>query len=164
MSRLLRPFPMLLCGLALGIFSRLMDICTDFLGDVFSRMPVWILLGVLIAIGSPSPRRAATNILPFCLGMLLAYYAVAVITDGVYGRVYIIGWTVFALCSPLFAAVTWLCRGKGVLPLLLRLGVAVCAVFSTLLLSGDLRTHDFLLLAAVVWLLFAAPRLPTPSA
>lgn len=158
MSRLLRPLPMLVCGLALGVISRLLDIHTDFLGELFSRMPAWIVLGVLIATASPTPHRAAANILPFCLGMLLTYYTVAVITHGVYGQAYIIGWTVFALCSPLFAAVTWFCRRRGLLPLLLRLAIAVCAVLSTVLLSGDLRTHDFLLLAAAAWVLFSAPR------
>lgn len=158
MYRLLRPIPMLACGLALGVISRLLDIHAGFLGNLFSRMPVWILLGVLIATASPTPRRAATNILPFCLGMLLAYYAVAVITHGVYGRVFIIGWTIFALSSPLFAAITWFCRSRGFLPLMLRLGIMACAIFSTLLLSGDLRTHDFVLLAAAAYFLFSAPR------
>ena len=166
MSRLLRPLPMLACGLALGAVARLLDIHTQFLGELFSRMPVWILLGTLIATASPTPRRAAANILPFSLGMLLTYYAVAILTRGVYGRAFIVGWTVFALCSPLFAAVTWLCRRRGLLPCLLRLGIVACTLFSTLLLSGDLRTQDFVLLSAVVWVIFSAPRhqsLPPPG-
>jgi len=149
---------MLACGLILGVISRLLDIHTQFLGELFSRMPVWILLGVWIATASPTPRRAAANILPFCLGMLLTYYAVAAITHGVYGRVFIIGWTVFALCSPLFAAVTWWCRCRGFLPLLLRLGITGFTVCATLLLSGDLRTQDFVLLAVIVWTVFACPK------
>ena len=163
MSRLLRPLPMLACGLVLGVVSRLLDIHTQFLGQLFSRMPVWILLGTLIAVASPTPRRAAANILPFSLGMLLTYYTVAVITHGVYGRAFIIGWTVFALFSPLFAAITWFCRNRGFLPLLLRLGIMVCAIFSTLHLSGDLRTEDFLLLATVAWSLFSAPHRHTTA-
>lgn len=158
MSRLLQPLPMLVCGLLLGIVARLLDIHAPLLGEVFSRMPVWILLGVLIATASPTPRRAAANILPFCLGMLLTYYAVAIITHGVYGRSFIIGWTVFALCSPFFAAVTWFCRRRGLFPCLLRLTIVACAVFSTVFLSGDLRTQDFVLLAAVIWLIFSAPK------
>ncbi len=86
--KLLHPAAMLLCGLAIGAAVRLLDIYTVTLGEIFSRMAVWILLGTLIAIYSPTPKRAMANILPFCLGMLAAYYAVAVITHGVYGESY----------------------------------------------------------------------------
>lgn len=157
MSRLLRPIPMLVCGLALGVITRLLDIYTNLPGEIFSRMPVWILLGVLIATASPTPRRAAANMLPFCLGMLLTYYAVAIITHGVYGRVFILGWTAFALLSPLFAAAAWYCRCSGVVPVLLRLGITACALLSSVLLLGDLRTHDLLLSAAVAAVAFSAP-------
>ena len=148
---------MLACGLVLGVISRLLDIYTDLPGELFSRMPVWILLGTLIAVASPTPRRAAANILPFSLGMLLTYYTVAVITRGVYGRAFIIGWTVFALLSPLFAAVTWHCRRRGFVPVLLRLGITTCALLSSALLLGDLRIHDLLLSAAVAAAVFSAP-------
>ena len=103
MRKLLNPLAMLLCGLVIGAAVRLLDIYTENLGVIFSQMAVWILLGTLIAIYSPTPGRAMANILPFCLGMLATYYAVAIITHGVYGKSYIVGWTVFALLSPLMA-------------------------------------------------------------
>ena len=94
---------MLICGLILGAAARFMDIYCENLGEIFSQMSVWILLGTLIAIYSPTKKAAALNILPFCLGMLATYYAVAVLTHGVYGELFIIGWTVFALFSPVLA-------------------------------------------------------------
>ena len=97
MRKLLNPFSMLVCGLVIGPAARLMDIYCDNLGEIFSQMSVWILLGTLIAIYSPTKKAAALNILPFCLGMLLTYYAVAIISHGIYGRSFIIGWTMFAL-------------------------------------------------------------------
>lgn len=103
MRKLLNPFGMLLCGLVIGTAARLMDIYCENLGEIFSQMSVWILLGTLIAIYSPTKKAAALNILPFCLGMLLTYYAVAMISHGVYGRSFIIGWTVFAMCTPVLA-------------------------------------------------------------
>lgn len=106
MRKLLNPFSMLVCGLVIGTAARLMDIYCENLGEIFSQMSVWILLGTLIAIYSPTKKAAALNILPFCLGMLLTYYAVAMISHGVYGRSFIIGWTVFALCTPVLA---WVC-------------------------------------------------------
>ena len=102
-SSLLHPLPMLLAGLFLGIAARLFDIYCQNLGEIFSQMAVWILLGTLIAIYSPTKKAAMGNIFPFCMGMLATYYVTAAITDGVYGRTFIIGWTVFALASPVMA-------------------------------------------------------------
>lgn len=110
-KKILNPITMLLAGLFLGVASRLFDIYFDNLGNIFSQMAVWILLGTLIAIYSPTKKAAMLNILPFCLGMLVTYYAVAVITRGVYSVTVIIGWTVFALLSPHYGV---LCMdGKG---------------------------------------------------
>lgn len=107
-NRILRPAVMLAAGLLLGVASRLLDLYTQNPGNIFSQMAVWILLGTLISIYSPTPARAMANILPFCLGMLVTYYATAMLTDGVYSRTVIIGWTAFAFCSP---ALAWL-RGR----------------------------------------------------
>lgn len=95
-SKLLNPVSMLCVGLLLGIVSRLFDIYCPLLGEIFSQMSVWILLGTLIAGYSPTKKAAMLNIFPFCLGMLLTYYAMAMLTHGAYGRSFIIGWTVFA--------------------------------------------------------------------
>ena len=85
-NRILRPAVMLAAGLLLGVASRLLDLYTQNPGNIFSQMAVWILLGTLISIYSPTPARAMANILPFCLGMLVTYYATAMLTDGVYSR------------------------------------------------------------------------------
>lgn len=103
---ILNPVSMFFMGLILGIVSRLLDIYTENLGNVFSQMAIWILFGVLISIYSSSKKRAMLNILPFCVGMLITYYFVAFVTKGVYSTVFIIGWTVFALFSPLLAYFT----------------------------------------------------------
>ena len=102
-TRLLNPCAMLAAGLILGTAARLFDIYCQNLGEIFSQMAVWILLRTLIAIYSPTQRDAMRNILPFCLGMLLMYYVTAILTHGVYDWSFIIGWTVFALLSPLMA-------------------------------------------------------------
>ena len=58
-SFLLNPLSMLLTGLLLGIAARLFDIYFQNLGEIFSKMAIWILLGTLIAIYSPT-KKAAT--------------------------------------------------------------------------------------------------------
>ena len=87
---LLNPFAMFVLGLCAGILSRFSDIYTQNLGEIFSQMAVWILLGTLISIYSETPRRAAANTLTFCLGMLITYYAVAALSHGVYDKIYVL--------------------------------------------------------------------------
>ena len=67
---LLNPAGMFFAGLLLGIVSRIFDICTENLGNIFSQMAIWILFGVLISIYSTSKVRAMANVLLFCVGML----------------------------------------------------------------------------------------------
>ena len=65
---------MLLAGLILGIAARLFDTYFQNLGEIFSQMAIWILLGTLIAIYNPTKKAAMGNIFPFCTGMLVTYY------------------------------------------------------------------------------------------
>ena len=110
--RILNPFAMLCFGLAIGVVARLLDIFTTNLGEIFSQMAVWILMGTLISIYSRTAKQAMVNVLAFCLGMLLTYYVVAALSHGVYSMEFIIGWTVFALCSPVMAYFAWLTKER----------------------------------------------------
>ena len=98
---ILNPISMFLIGLILGVISRLLDIYTQNLGNILSQMAIWILFGILISMYSKTKKSAMINILPFCIGMLITYYFVAFISKGVYSNIFIIGWTIFALCSPI---------------------------------------------------------------
>ena len=60
-KRLLNPFAMFVIGLCAGVLSRLLDIYTQNLGEIFSQMAVWILFGTLISIYSHTPKKAAAN-------------------------------------------------------------------------------------------------------
>ena len=151
---LLNPIGMLFAGLLLGAISRLLDIYTSNLGNIFSQMAVWILLGTLIAVYSSSPKRAALNILPFCLGMLAAYYAAAILTKGVYGRMFILGWTGFALCSPVLAFIAWMSKEKGIFPKLIGAGIVLVSVLSSLLLFDGFRVYDVVIDGLLIYVLF----------
>lgn len=153
-ERILHPAGMLAAGLALGAFSRLLDIYTTNLGNVFSQLAIWILFGVLISIYSSTRRRAMGNILPFCLGMLLTYYGAAMLTDGVYSQVYIIGWTIFALCSPVFAAFAWTTKERGVFPKLISVGILLTAVLSSVILFDGFRIYDLIIDGILAYFLF----------
>ena len=66
-NKILNPVTMLAAGLLLGALSRIFDIYTQNLGNIFSQMAIWILLGTLISIYSETKKKAMLNILPFCL-------------------------------------------------------------------------------------------------
>lgn len=151
---ILNPISMFFIGLILGIVSRLLDIYTQNLGNIFSQMAIWILFGVLISIYSSSKRRAMLNILPFCLGMLITYYFVAFVTNGVYSTVFIIGWTVFAFLSPIMAYFTWMTKEKGVFPKIISVGIILVSLLSSVILFDRIRFYDIIINGIMAYFLF----------
>lgn len=154
MKKILKPHWMFCIGLILGVISRLLDIYTQNLGEIFSQMAIWILLGTLISIYSKTKKMAMMNIFPFCIGMLITYYIVAIITHGVYSRSFIIGWTIFALCSPIFAFFTWMAKEKGIIPKKISIGIIIVCVLSSIILFDKLRIYDFLIDGLLIYYLF----------
>lgn len=151
---MLNPVSMFLIGLFLGVISRLLDIYTQNLGNIFSQMAIWILFGVLISIYSDSQRKAMVNILPFCIGMLITYYFVAVMTDGVYSEVMIAGWTVFAFLSPMLAFFTWLTKEKGLFPKIISIGIVLVSFLSSAVLFDRIRIYDIIINGVMIYFLF----------
>ena len=154
MKKNLNPFMMFIIGLILGVISRLLDIYTQNLGNIFSELAIWILFGVLISINSKTKKNAMINIFPFCIGMLLTYYFVAFITNGVYSKDYIIGWTIFALFSPMMAYFTWKTKEDGILPKLISIGIVLVSVLSTIILFDRLRIYDYIINLILIYVLF----------
>ena len=154
MKKLLNPFMMFIIGLILGVISRLFDIYTQNLGNIFSGLAIWILFGVLISINSKTKKKAMINIFPFCIGMLISYYFVAFITNGVYSKNYIIGWTIFALFSPIMAYFTWQTKEDGILPRLISIGIVLVSVLLTIILFDRLRIYDYIINLILIYVLF----------
>ena len=153
-SFLLNPLSMLLAGLLLGMAARLFDIYFQNLGEIFSQIAIWILLGTLIAIYSPTKKAAMGNIVPFCIGMLITYYVTAAITHGVYGQPFIIGWTVFALTSPVMAYFAWMAKEPGAFSKFIAAGIIAVSVVSSVLLFDRLRLYDFVIDGVLIYILF----------
>lgn len=151
---ILHPGGMLLTGLVLGAASRVLDIYTQNLGNIFSQMAIWILLGVLISIYSETRRKAMGNILPFCLGMLLSYYLAAMAAGGAVSRVFIMGWVSFALFSPVLACFAWMTKQKGLFPGIIRVGIVLVSVLSSLILFDGFRIYDLVINALLIYFLF----------
>ena len=153
-NKLLNPISMFVIGLLLGIISRLLDIYTQNLGNIFSQIAIWILMGTLISIHSKTKKQAIINIFPFCIGMLITYYFVAFITKGVYSNIFIIGWTIFALFTPIFAYFAWMTKEKGVFPKIISIGIILISFLSSVILFDRLRVYDIIIDALLVYFLF----------
>ena len=153
-SKLLSPAPMFVVGLFLGAAARLFDIYFQSLGEIFSQISIWILLGTLIAVYSPTKKAAMGNIFPFCIGMLFTYYAMAILTKGVYGWSFIIGWTVIAFLSPIMAYFVWMTKQHGIFPKILGAGIVLVSILSEILLFDRLRIYDFIIDGFLVYFIF----------
>ena len=151
---ILNPTSMLFLGLLIGFLARLSDIYTTNLGQIFSQMPIWILFGTLISIYSKTAKKAMLNVLLFCFGMLFTYYLTAALSHGVYSTDYIIGWTVFALCTPIMAFFAWQTKGNGIFPKIVSTGIIAASLLSSIILFDRLRIHDLLINGALFFLLF----------
>jgi len=117
-------------------------------------MSIWILIGTIIAIYSKTKKKAMINVFLFCIGMLITYYAVAILTYGVYGIDFIIGWTVFACCSPIMAFFTWMTKEPGIFPKVISVGIVFVSVLSSILLFDRLRVYDIIIDALLIYFLF----------
>ncbi len=151
---ILNPLSTFIIGLLLGVLSRVFDIYTQNLGNIFSEMAIWILLGTLISIYSKSKKAAMLNIFPFCMGMLITYYAAAFITNGIYSNLIISGWTVFSLFSPILAYFTWLTKEKGIFPKIIGVGIVIFSILSSIILFDKLRIYDFIIDGFLIYFLF----------
>ena len=151
---ILNPVSMFIIGIILGVISRLFDMYTQNLGNILSEMAIWILFGVLISIYSSSKKKAMLNIFLFCIGMLLAYYFVAIITNGVYSKTIIVGWTIFALFSPILAYFTWQKKKKGIFPKLISISIVIVSILSSIILFDKLRIYDFIINGILIYYLF----------
>lgn len=153
-TKLLNPVMTLAAGLALGAVSRLLDIFTQNLGNIFSQMAVWILLGTLIAIYSETARKAMANILPFSLGVLVTYYTAAVITEGIYSGFTIRAWTVFAFCTPALGFTAWHAKEPGPAAKAIGACIVLAAFITSVVIYDGPRIYDLIIDGILIYILF----------
>ena len=157
---------MALAGGAVGLLAKWADFSSvQLLGDVFSELPIWIVLGLLIARLSGSPGRAAAYTFAFFLAMIPAYYLAAEWVGGVWGMAYVYGWTVVACLSPFAAFAAWYAFGRGWLPNLLSGMVVAVAALADVAVFRRLNFRDFVLAGLCALLVFGwkAPGKPCAS-
>lgn len=143
-----------LLGVFFGAAARLLDIYTQNLGNLFSELSIWVLIGVVIALYSTSPRRAAVHILLFCAGMLAAYYTVAAWTNGVYGAAFIFGWSLFALAAAPLGWIAWHAGERTWTAHLIGAGIVAVELAASAVLFDGPGLADWLIAAATAYLVF----------
>lgn len=148
------PILIFLLGAALGVASKLLDIYTSNLGNIFSQMSIWILLGTLIATFSKTKGKAALNVFVFCIGMLISYYITAELTNSVYGMTFIYGWAAFSVCSPVFALLTWMTKEKGALGKIISFGILVVTLAVSMVVFDGPRVYDIVIMLVLAYFLF----------
>ena len=134
-------------GMILGITSKYLDtVAVDeswmttvlhSLGNLFTRLGIWVWIATLVAAYSRTLRRAAINTFVFFIGMLLSYYIYSAYLFGFFPTSYFIRWGGIALVSPLLAAVVWKAKNNE------RLAMILSALPMGLMLSLSLSIGFF---------------------
>ena len=157
---ILHPISMFIIGLLTGIIIKLIDIhfrVQHFgfsLSDVFSELGIWILIGVIISLFSKNKKYAMLNIFLFSIGMLITYYITAEVTNSIYGWTFIKGWSLFACFSPLLAYLVTLTKEKGLLSLIIKIGIILVYLITNIIIFGGPRIYDIVFILILIYLLF----------
>lgn len=141
-------------GLLFGIIIRLFDIYTEVLGNVFSSISVFILIGVIIVLKSKTREYAMLNVFLFFISMIITYYLTAIVTHGVYGKRFIIGWGIVAFLSPIFAYFTYFIKSNTKSSIIIKIGIIFVTIISTIKLFDRLYFYDYLVLIALIYLMY----------
>lgn len=132
------------------------------LSTVFSEMPVWMLIALIIAVFSRTPGRAAKNVFVFFVGMCLVYHLYTVLICHFNPWSYMLIWYIITAASPLLAAICWYGRGKTVPSIIID--VLIMAVFGVFCFSsgwlyfGIVNPAYALFFIAAVIVLYASPK------
>lgn len=148
------PIFMFALGAILGVISKVLDLYTSNLGNIFSQLSIWILIGTVIAIFSHTKMKAAINVFLFCIGMLITYYVTAELSHSIYGMTFIYGWSAFSLCSPVFAWFTWMTKEKGIFPKIISVGILLVTLLASIVIFRGPRIYDLVILLVLAYFLF----------
>lgn len=138
----------LLLGLLLGAVGRWSAYHAPFLAELASGIPLWILLGCLVSLGSRSSWRAGCNVFLLLGGMVCASYFTTELMSAPQSWKFLAGWGAAAVFSPVPGFFVWYARGGSLQAWILRLGVLAFQTLAMLAASGGARLLNMLLIAA----------------
>lgn len=119
--------------------------------NYFGRLAIWILLGTVLSVYSPTPLWAAINTLCFFLSMLAGYYLYCNYVLGFLPRRYMQMWIVISFFAFFMAYVCWYAKGKGIVSLCLSSLILGCLLAQAVNLGrGGVYVYHFL--EVLTWL------------
>ncbi len=132
------------------------------LRNFFSRMGVWIFLGLLISVYSESPLRAAINVFLFFVGMVGSYYLYTVTIAGFFPKSYIMIWIGMTFISPFMAFICWYAKGKGIIATFISSVIFMFISRQAFVFGfwyfGIRYILEFLLWIATIFVLYKSPK------
>ena len=159
---------LLLFGVLLGVLSKFLDetpsnLLPSFLQaldlrNFFSRLAIWIFIGVWVSISASSAKRAALNVFVFFLGFVSSYYLYSTFIAGFFPQEYAMIWFGLAIVSPLLGFICWFAKGDGLPALVLKAGI-LAVVFNLTFSYGFVYFYvryllEFIVFGATMMLLY----------
>ncbi len=151
----------ILFGFLLGVLQKWLDgTASNHLPEIvqrldfrnyFGRMAVWMLLGTILSVYSPSPLWAAINTFSFFISMLAGYYLYCNYVLGFLPMRYMQMWIVISFFAFFMAYVCWYAKGNGIVAVFLSSLILGCLLAQAVNLGrGGVYVYHFL--EVLTWL------------
>lgn len=144
---------MLLLGGIAGIVAMLLDRDTQLLGDLFSKMGIWVLIGVTITFLNKKPIDGAVAVLLFTIGLTCCYYLTAELTGMYWHYDYLHLWLAISCISPILSLLVGYSRRKDILAKVIRVGVVAVPILYDFVVQ-DVNVLDFVIYATVIYMVY----------
>lgn len=119
--------------------------------NYFGRLAIWMLLGTILSVYSPSPLWAAINTFSFFISMLAGYYLYCNYVLGFLPRRYMQIWIVISFFAFFMAYVCWYAKGNGIVAVFLSSLILGCLLAQAVNLGqGGVYVYHFL--EVLTWL------------
>ena len=90
------------------------DIVKDLqLNVIFEKPVIWFMLGLLVAVSSSRPIKAAVNELAFFIGVIIGFFMVPIVFSGASGPESLGKWIIIAVISVPLAMVFWYAKSNS---------------------------------------------------
>ncbi len=89
------------------------------LRNVFSRLSIWAIIALVIALKSKKAWQASFNVYGFFMGMIAGYYFVTINFSGFYPQMEMIFWAIVTQFTPIIAWFVWHINSKNQLSMVM---------------------------------------------